>query len=247
MHLPFEDRVTMKAVEAYAADVPWDYYINLGDFLDFNCISRFNDNAPRKTEGETLFEDYNYANRFLDRHVEAVRNQNPDCQIVFLEGNHEERVERYKDQYPKLAGLFEVHKRLGLRDRGVKWVRHSSRMGKPYKIGHAKFIHGKYTNVYHAKKHALQYLSNIFYGHTHDVQEVSLSAEGDDRTYKGKSLGCLCKYSQDYMGHDPSKWQQALTVFYFYPDGYFQEMTALIFKHRFVGPTNGRVYDGRKL
>ena len=247
MHLPFEDQVTMKAVEAYAADTLWDYYINLGDTLDFNCISRFNDNAPRKKQGQTIWDDYDYANTFLDRHLEAIRAKNADCKVVFFEGNHEERIERHADKYPELEGLCEVDKMLHLRKRGIKWVRHPARGGKPLAIGHARFFHGRYTNLYHAKKHALQYLSNIFYGHTHDVQEISLSAEGDDRTYKGKSLGCLCRYDQTYVGHDPTKWQQALTVFYFYPDGYFQEMTALIFKHRFVGPTNGKVYDGRKL
>lgn len=246
MHLPFEDRKTIQAVEAYLADEAWDYYINLGDFLDFNCIARFNDDAPRKKQGETLWDDYEYANAFLERHLDAVRTGNADCHVVFLEGNHEERIERHADKYPELEGMLEVDRMLHLRRRGVKWVR-ATRDGKLFRVGKANFHHGLYTNKYHAFKHADYYGENIFYGHTHDVQEYGKVRIGSNRTIKAKSLGCLCRYDQKYLRGRPTNWQQALTVFHFYPDGFFQEMTALIFRHRFIGPTNGKVYDGRKM
>ena len=51
--------------------------------------------------------------------------------------------------------------------------------------------------------------------------------------------------NKPYMRGKPNRWQQAFGVFHFYEDGYFQPMTIPIFKHRFVGPTDGKVYDGR--
>jgi len=125
VHLPFEDRKTMKAVEAYMADEAWDVYINLGDLMDFNCIARFNDGLPRRKMGQTLRKDYDYANEFLDRHLAAVRKKNGECRVVFLEGNHDERIERYADKYPEVEGVIEVEPALRLRDRGVEWVRYN--------------------------------------------------------------------------------------------------------------------------
>ena len=245
MHLRFEDRITMKAVEAYMADETWDVYLNLGDLMDFNCIARFNDALPRRKMGQTLRKDYDYANMFLDRHLAAVRKNNGECRTVFLEGNHDERIERYADKYPEVEGVIEVEPALGLRARGVEWIRYNQK--RTFKIGHAHFHHGLYAGKYHANKHAMDFGTCLFYGHTHDVQEYALTRKGDDSTIKAKSLGCLCGYDQAYIKGNPTKWQQALTVFWFYPDGYFQDVTVPIFKHRFVGPTTGKVYDGRKL
>jgi hypothetical protein len=236
----------MAAVYEYMGAERWDYVINLGDFMDFNCISRWTKDTPRLKMGETLQADYEYANGQLGTITKAARNKNPDCKIVFLEGNHDHRIEQYIDRVPELQGIMEMGKMLGFKKRGIKWVRCHHR-GDTFKIGHAVFIHGLYCNKYHAAKHADQFGTCIFYGHTHDIQEYSKILQGDDSTIKGKSLGCLCEYNQVYIKQRPTRWQQAITVFYFYPDGYFQEQTAAIFKHRFVGPTNGVVYDGRKL
>ena len=63
MQIPFEDKVTMRAVEAYMADVaesdhPFDGYINLGDFLDFSEISRWNKNNPRAKRGQAVRKSF---------------------------------------------------------------------------------------------------------------------------------------------------------------------------------------------
>ena len=236
----------MAAVYKNMAAERWDYVINLGDLLDFNCISRWTRDAPRLKLGETIQADYEYTNGQLDIICKAARNKNKDCKIILLEGNHDHRIEQYIDKVPELQGIMEVERMLGLKSRGIKWVR-CHHQGDSYKIGNAVFIHGLYTNKYHSFKTVSEFGCPVYYAHTHDIQQYSLSLRGDDSTLTGKSLGCLCEYNQVYIKQRPTRWQQAITVFYFYPDGYFQEMTAAIFKHRFVGPTNGVLYDGRKL
>ena len=54
-------------------------------------------------------------------------------------------------------------------------------------------------------------------------------------------------YNQPYMKNAPSNWQQAISVFWFYDNGYFHEATIKVFHHKFVGPTTGKIYDGKKL
>jgi hypothetical protein len=243
-HVPRHDPQTHNAILAYAADCWWDYWICLGDLMDFNCISSHNKDKLRLVENQRIKADYKVANELLDRYQEACRKKNPDCEFILEEGNHDERIERYIDANPALEGMLEVPLGLRLKERGVEWVP-AHRRGAKKQIGNAIFIHGKYHNEHHAKKHALNFGKPVIYGDTHDLQSFSRILDGDDSTIQAQSLGCTCLYAQDYLHGSPTRWQQAFGVFHFWPDGYFQPTVVPIFKHRFVGPTNGKVYDGR--
>ncbi len=246
MHVPFHDRKTTAAVLEYAADEWWDECVLIGDFLDLNCISTHNTGKPRLVEGQSLGDDYAQGGAVLDAIVKAVRRKNVGCDITYLEGNHEQRVERLLDCNPVLAEVVEVPRGLELKRRGIKWVRSWSR-GDVHRIGNAHFHHGLYTNLHHAKKTVEAFGVPIYYGHTHDIQGYSKVLRGRDHTIEGASLGCLCNYEQSYKRGGPDRWQQSISVFQVFPDGYFQRCTTAIFKHRIIGPTNGKVYDGRKL
>lgn len=231
-----EDKRSIAAVEKYIKDAEPDEIICIGDFLDFNCISDHNAFNLRATEGETIQRDYNVANKVLDRWQKLTPK------VVLLEGNHDYRVERFIDAYPKMAGLLEVETGLRLRERGIKWVRSWSK-GEKYRVGNATFIHGRYVNDHHAKKHAEAFGRPIFYGHTHDIQLYSKVTEGDNKTVVGQSLGCLCEYQQYYLKGFPNRWQQAFAEFYVREDGFFNYTVTMIFNHKFIGP-NGKEYHG---
>lgn len=220
------------------ADHDWDEVVLLGDLMDFDLISSHNKDNLRATSGKQIRTEYEYGNDFLDE-LQAKASK---AKFTLIEGNHDERIERYIDANPQLEGMLEMEAGLQLIKRKIKWVRFWTK-GDIHKIGKAKFIHGLYTTKYHASKHAEAYGDNIFYGHTHDVQSHSKELVGGDKTIVGQSLGCLCKYDQRYMRGKPSKWQQAFGVFYFLPDGHFTYYVIRIFKHRFVSP-DGRVYEG---
>lgn len=230
------DLKTWKAVLQYAKDYKWDEVVIVGDFLDFNCISSHNEKKPRLTEAQRISLDYEVGNQILDELAQAVGK----AKITLIEGNHEFRLQRFVDGIPSLQGSIEVEKGLNLDARGVRYVRFWSE-GEIYHIGKACFIHGRYTNEFHAKKTVIEYGTNVFYGHTHDVQSYSQVLKGDDKTIVGQSLGCLCVYNLPYMQGRPSKWQQAFAVFHFFPDGYFNYTVTRIFKHRFVSP-EGKLY-----
>ena len=158
---------------------------------------------------------------------------------VYFTGNS--RVERYLDQNPEHEGLMEVPTRLNLDDIGVNWIK-SWTTGEMVRIGEASFTHGNRTNKYHSFKMASEYMSNIFYGHCHDTQSFTLTSKGDDSTYIGQSLGCLCQYDQQYKNGKPDNWQIAFGVFHFFPDGNFNHYVVRIFDYKFVAP-NGEVYS----
>lgn len=241
MHVPYEDVESLAAVEKYLAAHRVDGLLNIGDFMDMDAISSFNFGKPRKTENKRLSVDFDRANKILDRQQSIIRKRNPNAKFVMLEGNHEERIERFLDQHPMLEGLLDVPKLLRLNERHITWVRSWSD-GKVHTIGKANFVHGLYTNMYHAKKMVDAWGTNIFYGHTHDIMAISRTHKGKSDIVVGQSIGCLCVYEQAYMKGKPSNWQQGFGIFFFLPDGNYTYYIPRIFNHRFVGP-DGVLYE----
>jgi hypothetical protein len=224
-------------------DIWLDEVILLGDFVDFNCISSFNINIPRLRYTYTIRRSYDIANEVLDWICKLARNKNPDCKIILLEGNHEERWERYADRNPEVEGLGEPEHMLELKGRKIKWVPCWTDRKRTYKIGNAYFHHGPTRyGQWHAKGMVEKFGCPIFYGHTHDIQAFSKVLVGPDKTLIAQSLGCLCAYEQQWLKGEPTRWQQAFGEFKVFPDGFFQYQVTPIFKHRFIG-SNGKIYD----
>lgn|SRR3990167_8627936 len=240
MQVPYQDDASLASVEKYMALHRFDELLYLGDFLDFDVISHFNKEKPRKTEGARIIKDYQIANKILDRHQKIIKKNNPNAKFTLLEGNHEERIERYINEHPELEGMLEVEIGLHLAERGFNWVRCWSE-GDIYKIGKAYFTHGLYTNQYHAAKMVNAFGTNIFYGHTHDIQFFPKVLRGKNRTLEGGSLGCLCEYDLSYVKGNPTNWQQAFSIMHVLPSGYFNLYITKIFNSSFVGP-DGKFY-----
>lgn len=242
-HAPSEDRAAEDAVEQYVFDNRFDEWVDLGDFLDLDFISRHNKGKARLNAGKLLSEHYAYGREVLDRRLHCLKNNNKKAQLTLLEGNHDYRVEALLDEQPELEGLIEIEPGLGLKERGIQWIR-CWRDGTIYKIGKAGYTHGQYTSTYHARKMAENYCCNIFYGHVHDVQSYSKVMHGLDEVVVGQSLGCLCRLDQDYIGQNPKNWQLAFGDFFFRRDGLFTYYVPRIFQKSFTAPS-GKTYKGR--
>lgn len=235
LQLPYTDFKSLKVVEKYMDSRRWDGVIYIGDFLDLDMISRHNEGNARELELRRIEKDYALGREILDRHIKIVRKRAPRARFWLIEGNHEYRMEAWLDRFPQFEGKMEVPIGLQLAEKDVEWVPFWSK-GEVLTIGHASFIHGRYTNEHHAKKHADHYGVNIFYGHTHDIQSFSKVAMANDKVYVGQSLGCLCERDQIYMHGAPSKWMQGFGIFYFRPDGLFTYYVPRIFDHKFISP-----------
>jgi hypothetical protein len=208
--------------------------------MDWDFISRWTAENARRIEGQRFLKEYEGANKFLDLLQAAARNKNKDAQIVILQGNHDWRIENVIDKEPKLEGMIEMEKNLHFDKRRITYWKYWEHR-KPYKIGKALFIHGEYTNDAHAKKHALNFNHNLFYGHTHDRQLYSKTTLG--RTIQAESMGTLSRYDLPYMGKKPSNWVQCFGTFYFQSNGNFNHYVTNVINHEFTSP-DGREYKG---
>lgn len=240
--VPYHDTVAESAVEQYAAENRYDEWVDLGDFLDLDFLSRHNIGKHRQNAGKLLKEHYAAGKEVLDRRLKILRANNPDAAMTLIEGNHDYRAEAFIDENPHLEGMIEVEAGLGLVERDVRWIRFW-RDGTLYQIGKAFYAHGRYISKYHAAKMVETYCENIFYGHVHDVMEFPKIMHGQDKVIVGQSLGCLCRYDQSYIKENPKNWQQAFAEFFFLPSGHFTYYVPRIIAGRFVAP-NGKIYNG---
>ena len=243
MQVPYEDKRSLAAVEKYMAAHKWDGYLNLGDLLDFNALSEYSKGKPGLIElTDDVAHTFDAARTILRRHAQILRKNNVDCRMVLIQGNHDERAERYAAANPGMKDHFDVRKNLELDELRVEWVR-SWATGKVFKIGNAHFIHGNYINKYHAAKMVDTYGVCIYYGHTHDIMFFPKMTKGNGETLEAGSLGCLCRYDQAYMQGRPHNWMQGVTTLFVRPGGNFNLYTSKIFNHRFTGP-DGKEYQG---
>lgn len=237
MHGKYIDRRAFNAVLEYAKPREWDSVVQLGDLCDFDAVSHWNKGKIRKQMGKVVKDEYDIVNHLLNK-LEEATNAAP---LTVIQGNHDYWIEMYLDAQPELVGLLEMEECLRFEDRGINFVKFWEN-GKAHKIGHANFIHGTYITKYHARRHAEVYGTNIFYGHTHDIQSYSYERAGDNATYVGHSLGTLSRYNMAYTRGKPNKWQQAFAIFYVMPDGLFWYNVVRIFDGGFV--VDGEYYGG---
>ena len=106
----------------------------------------------------------------------------------------------------------------------------------PFKAGpNLVYIHGTYTNEFHAKKTVLAYHSSVIYGHLHTIQTHMLVSPIDsDKFYKASCVGCLCHLNPHYNRNRPNAWVNGFS--YAYVDkktGTFNDFTPIIVKGNF--------------
>lgn len=234
-HFPYEDRKSFDAVLKYIDETKPQVFIFGGDIVDLDIVS--NKAKRREIEGKRLAKDFMYARTRMAEIAQAI----PDATLFALEGNHDERMERYIDDNPELEGIMEVPRMLGMDEPDCPWVWIPSwRKGDILQIGKAHFIHGYSQADHHAKKTVSDYGVNIFYGDMHDIQRYSKIMQGDDSTIMAQSCGCLCRYDMPYLLGKPTRWQRGFLDIYWRPNGQFWHNVIPIFNNEFVA--NGKVY-----
>jgi hypothetical protein len=168
----------------------------------------------------TYQEDVAAANWFLDQ-VQAAA---PRAVIYYIEGNHEDRVERWivdetmggKRDAQFLYDAFSPETLLRLKERGIEYFRRSEIYvdGAPrgwIKLGKMFFTHtlGRGKNA--AEQAARKTAANVTYFCTHreDTATVVFPSVG---LVKAFNPGCLCTMQPVWMNSDPSNWSQGYAV-----------------------------------
>lgn len=229
-HITDETPKDYKAIKPFIKEFNPDKIILLGDFADIASLSAWDYDKKRKMEGKR------YPKEIFRLNLELNYLQKYCEDIVYLEGNHEDRVERYLDKFPEMEGLIEIKTMLRLRERKIKWIK----MNELYKVGDMYFTHGMYTNIHNARKHLQTLGCNVCYGHQHSTQ-TAMQNMAMQKPYMSYALGTLGDKKPDYLKNRPGNWINQFAIMYYDTEGgNFNLYPINIIKGKFIW--NGKQY-----
>lgn len=222
-------------VKKFIAEYKPDKVIILGDFMNVGSMSAWDYDKKRKMEGRRWIKEVEVANKELDYLEKYVKDKEDG--IIYLEGNHEDRVQRYLDKNPEMEGIIEIEEQLGLKKRNVKWVE----MNKLYKLGEMHFTHGMYTNKYCAQKHLDVLGCNVCFGHQHKTQ-TAFQNQAMAKPIMSYALGTLGDKAPDYLKGRPGNWINQFAIYEWdTKSGRFSLTPINVIKNTFI--YGGKVYS----
>jgi len=214
----------------FLEDFKPDILIDGGDHLDLPYISSFNKEKLLLLENKRLEKDF----KALGAELDMLRGM---CdRMIFLQGNHEERLDRVVEKQPMLQGMVGLEQNVGFGD-----IEYYPILKQPVKINRLHFLHGMYTGEHYAKKHLLKFMGNVIFGHLHKFQSFSQGVPLQDKEWGAWGIGCLSDKAPDWMRGRPGHWQNGFAVIYFDDSGYFNVYPVIMTKKKFI--YGGKVYE----
>lgn len=198
-HAPYTDGDTFRTRLAAIKFLKPNVVVLGGDHVDFYQLSRF-DKSPERIP--QLQDDIDAAYMLL----KAYRKAAPGAKMVYLQGNHEERLQHYIHTHaPALFGLrgLSVPKLLSLPDLGIQWEESGVWEYKGFVYKHGTTVRNK--SSYSAAGEMDRFWASGMSGHTHRLGlHYKTSYKG---TTKWIEAGCGC-LPLDYIKQGPADWQQ---------------------------------------
>lgn len=238
VHAPYHDHRAWSCFLAVAYAWAPDVCVIPGDFGDFAGVS-----SHAKVPGRLLpfATELEYANEALD---ELDRALPKFCTKEYLQGNHEDRLQRYIGKNaPELHGLVDWTDALRLAQRNWRVTPYKSSIA----YGKLRITHdvGR-CGVQAARQSRLDVGHSIIFGHTHQGQ-VSYGGTVAGERHVGMSVGWLGDPEAiDYRHRDMVRreWQHGFGVVHFLASGEFWAQFVPIVRGRCI--VDGEVYtDGQ--
>ena len=181
------------ALGNYIAEHKPDTIISGGDFLTLDSLNTFDLNKRGKMEGKRFREEIEHGKRAINAIMNGILNLQVNQRaskkrlyhpkLVYIEGNHEERYQRYQDSNPEIKGILEIPEAIDLNKYGWEWVPYRSYY---YECG-CGFTHipmnGSNQPLSGQRLHinaAMDQMQSIFYGHTHTLNVTSIARFGKE-------------------------------------------------------------------
>jgi len=239
IHGQWHDPKAWNLVLSWLSDHPVDQIVQIGDWFDPTSLSHYE-------KGRSRF----LKNRSIDTEIAPVAQQMADLRglhsgdIHWLLGNHEAWLYQWLDQHPEVGNRLNLENILPIDDHSI--TVHPSYPTKTFRIGKAHFTHGCFTGNNHLKRHLMAFGKPIFYGHTHEMSQLSHRWGVSGHQSVAVNIGFLAKYDLHYLKTPPSNWQQGFCVILFAPDGSFTHYLVPFSRYSFVCPCCEKRYGREK-
>lgn len=184
-------------------------------------------------------EDIAATNWMLDELQAAA----PDAEFHYLEGNHEDRVERWCVDTTMAHGrdaeflraAFSPYALLRLEERGIPYYRRTEIYGAGLprgwiQLGKMFFTHELGANSKNAARDAVQKTAgNVTFFHTHREDTATIVYPGIG-ICKAFNPGCLSQMQPIWRHSDPTSWSQGYAIDFIAKSGNFQRVHVPIWK-----------------
>lgn len=212
VHVPYHDPLVWADLLEFIRWWRPQTIYNLGDWLDFPQISKFDKDPQRYLK---LQEDLDMAYE-LQAQLRSVAGS---AEIVYIEGNHDDRWRKWLWSHPEVASLrnLTIQKILRLSDHNIRWVgilEDELHHGFIVEHGDRSSKHSAYT----AKSMMEARGSSGISGHTHRFGSFYRTDHGGDKVWR--ECACICSRNPHYM-RKPN-WQNGWTVGYHKDAGRFE-------------------------
>lgn len=212
IHIPFHDKVAVETAIKHGKKLKVDCVILDGDIMDFHSVSAW-ERDPRMR----VLEDEVQAGRLF---LEYIRERFPKAQIIYKEGNHEERLWRHcircsPETYNltdgngnRLLGLDVI---MDLKEYGIRPVGNKQPIlcGEHLYVLHGHEFRAPFVNpVNPARGLFLRAKANALCGDLH--QSSTHSEAGIEKVTSCWSIGCLCNMRPQYM--PLNKWNHGFAI-----------------------------------
>lgn len=240
-HVPYQDKNAVQTALNFVEDIKPDRIVILGDFVDFMPVAKW-DKDPRHMQD--IQSELDQTGQLLDQ-IRKVAGKR--CQIYYLQGNHEYRLDRYLVRNaPELLYLtkgeqdvLSVPYLLDLAKRRIEYIPYN----KSLRLYNYNLEHGDKVSAfsaYTAKKMLDARRVNTIIAHTHRMGSYYYT--GADDTMTAFEMGCLIDRNSQAAHYTKfPNWQVGLGVGEYHEDEKFFQVTPILFDNaRFI--FNGKLY-----
>lgn len=232
------------AVEAFLGDVrrlqPDEIVLN-GDIVECGGFLAKHHTANYIAQTTyTYQDDIAHGNWFLDQ----LQDSAPNAQIHFIEGNHEDRLERWvidetlsnSRDGEFLRQLTAPEFLLKLKERGIAYYRRSETHvpGLPpgwIKFGKIFFVHELSGGKHAASDSVSRTAGNVVFAHTHREDTATRVLPGVGLV-KAWNPGCLCQRQPLWRHSDPTGWSHGYAYQVIAKSGEFMHVNVPIWEGR---------------
>lgn len=206
-HTPNHDLAAVRVAKDIIQYAKVSELIFLGDFFDVATLSTHD--KPAELQMTSLRDEIKVGTELWHSIVKRV----PRASLVFLEGNHEKRLEKFLDKNAaQLTGLLEPKKIFGIPDK-CKYIPYSGPQSF-YKVPGCELIatHGSLCGSNPAKAMLDKYKTSVVFGHTHKLQ-LHCQSDVYGHVRYGVSAGHLADVHTlaGYIKNVPD-WQQGMAL-----------------------------------
>ena len=190
-HVPFHDIKAFDLALDVIKDIDPDEIVLLGDFADFYTFSKFTPNPDSRVCAKEERED-------IYKELRRIRKQHPKSKMIYICGNHEQRLVKRMSENPIFWGLTTIEDFLRLKELNISFIPYGPNQ-KYHILGNENLIaqhEPSSGGENHSRLTLKRNLCSNIYGHHHCYQRSEMISRVGKKMF---SVSIPCLANKDHL------------------------------------------------